>query len=85
MLMRWFVVQVPVKSEDTCVIAGNCKTQELAQKVVDALEASSDSIFRVVGPITETMIRGEVTEEDLELVTAEIERVEMLMHGGRLH
>lgn len=85
MLMRWFVVQVPVSNSDSCIIVGNCKTQGLAQKVVDTLEEQSDSIFRVVGPITETMLQGKMTEEDLELVTAEIERAEMLMHGGRIH
>ncbi len=85
MLSRWLVVQVPVRSSDACITAGNCETKDLAQSLVDALEMQSDNIFRVVGPITENMIQGKVTEEDVAQVVAEMECVEMLMHGGHLH
>ena len=85
MLMRWFVVQVPISSNSTCVIAGNCKTEELAKKVVDALEEQCDDIFRVVGPVTQNMIEGKLNLEDIDLAEAHMEHVELKNSGGRVH
>ena len=85
MLMRWFVVEVPVRSSDVCVIAGNCKTKALAADVVTALEAQSDSLFRVVGPITQNMLEGRINPEDIELVEAQMEHLEHRQAGGLTH
>ncbi len=85
MKTRWFVVEVPVSSSDTCVTVGNCKTKDLAQKVVDALETQSDSIFRVVGPISENMIQGKLDPEDIKLVEAHLQHIEHLQAGGSTH
>lgn len=85
MLMRWFVVEIPVRSSDTCVTVGNCKTKALAMDVVTALEAQSDSIFRVVGPITQNMLEGRMNPEDIELVEATMENFEYQQAGGLTH
>ena len=85
MLMRWFVVEVPVGSSDTCVTVGNCKTKALAMDVVTTLEAQSDSIFRVVGPITQNMLEGRMNPEDIELVEATMEHLEHQQAGGLIH
>ena len=85
MLMRWFVVEVPVRSSDPCVTVGNCKTKALAMDVVTVLEAQSDSIFRVVGPITQNMLEGRMNSEDLELVEAQMEHLEHQQAGGLIH
>ncbi len=85
MLMRWFVVEVPVRSSNTCVTVGNCKTKALAIDVVTVLEAQSDSIFRVVGPITQNMLEGRLNPEDIELVEATMEHLEYQQAGGQTH
>jgi len=85
MLMRWFVVQVPISSNGVCIIAGNCKTKELAMKVVDSLEEQCNDIFRVVGPITQNMLEGKLDPEDIELVEATMEHLEHQQSGGLTH
>lgn len=85
MLMRWFVMEVPVKSSDTCVIVGNCKTKAIAADVLTSLELQSDRIFRVVGPITQNMLEGRMNPEDIELVEAQMERLEYEQAGGLTH
>ncbi len=85
MSMRWFVVEVPVSSLDTCVIVGNCKTKASAMDAVTTLEAQSDSIFRVVGPITQNMLEGRLNPEDIELVEATMEQLEYQQAGGQTH
>lgn len=85
MLMRWFVVEVPVSSSESCITVGNCKTKDLAQIVVDTLEAQSDSIFRIVGPITQNMMEGRLNPEDIKLVEAQMEHLEHQQAGGLTH
>ncbi len=85
MKMRWFVVEVSISSSDDCVIVGNCKTKDLAQIVVDTLEEQSDSIFRVVGPITQNMMDGKMDPKDIELVEAQLQQIEHRQAGGQLH
>ncbi len=85
MKMRWFVVEVPVSSSESCITVGNCKTKDLAQAVVDALELQSDSIFRVVGPITQNMMDGKLNPEDIALVEAQLQQIEHRQAGGQLH
>ncbi len=85
MLTRWFVVEVPVRSSDTCITVGNCKTKKLADDVVAELELQSDSIFRVVGPITQNMLEGKLNPEDIELVEATMEHLEHQQAGGQTH
>lgn len=85
MLMRWFVVEVPVSSSESCITVGNCKTKALAADVVTALEATSDSLFRVVGPITQNMLEGKLNPEDIELVEATMENLEYQQAGGLTH
>ena len=85
MKTRWFVVEVPVSSSDVCVTVGNCKTKDLAQKVVDALEVQADSIFRVVGPISENMVQGRLDPKDIELVEAHLQHIEHQQTGGLTH
>lgn len=85
MKMRWFVVEVSVSSSDICVTVGNCKTKALAMDVVAALEPQSDSIFRVVGPITQNMMDGKLDPKDIELVEAQLEHIEHQQAGGQLH
>ena len=85
MKMRWFVVEVPVESSESCVTVGNCKTKALAMDVVTTLAAQSDSIFRVVGPITQNMLEGRLNPEDIELVEATMEHLEYQQAGGQTH
>lgn len=85
MLMRWFVVEVPVRSSDVCVVVGNCKTKAMAAEVVTSLELQSDRLFRVVGPITQNMIEGRMNPEDIELVEATMEHLEHQQAGGLTH
>lgn len=84
MLMRWFVVEVSDDRTD-CTIVGNCKTKEMAKQVIITLNAQSDRLFRIVGPITQNMIEGKLNPEDLALVEAQIEHIEYEQGGGRMH
>lgn len=85
MKMRWFVVEVPASSSDNCITAGNCATEALAKAVVEALELRSDRIFRIVGPITQNMMEGKLDPKDIELVEAQMERLEHQQAGGLSH
>lgn len=84
MLMRWFVVAVSNDSED-CILIGNCKTRELANKCIAAVREQSNRSFKIVGPITETMLQGRVSEEDLKRVEAELELIEYHQSGSLTH
>lgn len=84
MLMRWFVVSVSDDNED-CVLIGNCKTRELAGRCIASLREQSDRNFKIVGPITETMLQGRVSEEDLKRVEAELELIEYHQSGSLTH
>lgn len=83
--MRWFVVEVPVSSSENCITVGNCATEALAKTVVDSLEAQSDRLFRVVGPITQNMMDGKLDPKDIELVEAQLQQIEHQQAGGQLH
>lgn len=85
MKMRWFVVEVSISSSENCIITGNCATEALAKTVVDALEAQSDRIFRIVGPITQNMMDGKLDPEDIKLVEAQMEHLEHQQSGGLTH
>ncbi|KKL75477.1 hypothetical protein LCGC14_2054490 [marine sediment metagenome] len=84
MSMRWFVIAVSDDSED-CILVGNCKTRGLAGELLAAVREQSNRNLKIVGPITETMLQGKISEEDLKRVEAELEHVEHLQSGGRTH
>lgn len=85
MLMRWFVIEIPVSSSDVCIVVGNCKTKALAVAVVTQLELQSDRLFRIVGPITQNMLEGRLNPKDIELVEAQMECLEHQQAGGLTH
>lgn len=84
-MTRWFVMEIPVSSLEVCKIVGNCKTEKLAGDLVVALEAQSDGLFRVVGPITQNMIEGKLNPEDFKIAVAHAEYLECLQTGKQLH
>lgn len=85
MLMRWFVIEIPVSSSDICIVVGNCKTKALAVDVITQLELQSDRLFRIVGPITQNMLEGRLNAEDIELAEAQMEHIEYEQAGGQVH
>lgn len=84
MLMRWFVVAVSDDSAD-CIIVGNCKTRELANICIAAVREQSDRNFKVIGPITQNMLEGRISPEDIELVEAQLEHIAFQQSGRRTH
>lgn len=83
---RWFVLSI-AKDDVKAHVVGNCETQDEAINCIEGLGRMGNDVssFKIVGPITLSMIQGIMTEADLDAIEGEISQVEYKMAGGVVH